>query len=57
LFEVGNVNKLAEKLRILLQDKNLAIEMGRRGQELVRANFSNEKYISNYLKMISYPQG
>lgn len=53
LFEVGNVEQLAEKLRILLQDKNLAIGMGKRGQEFVRHNFSNERYIKNYLQMIN----
>ena len=55
LFEAGNSKELAEKLRILLNDKELAVEMGKRGRELVRSNFSNEKYIDNYLKMINSP--
>lgn len=53
LFEVGNVEQLAEKLRILLKDKNLAVQMGQRGRELVQNKFSNEKYIQNYLQMIN----
>lgn len=57
LFEVGNVEQLAEKLRILLQNKDLAVKMGERGRELVYDKFSNKKYIENYLRMInSYPQ-
>jgi len=52
LFEVGNVKELAEKLRILLSNKEMAVEMGRRGRELIQSQFSNEKYVSNYLAMI-----
>ncbi|MDD4862116.1 MAG: glycosyltransferase family 4 protein, partial [Smithellaceae bacterium] len=52
LFEAGNVKKLAEKLRILLSNKEMAVEMGKRGRELVQGQFSNENYISNYLAMI-----
>jgi glycosyltransferase involved in cell wall biosynthesis len=53
LFEPKNSNQLTEKLRILLRDKNLAIEMGKRGREFIKENFSNEKYIENYIKMIN----
>ncbi|MFH1575572.1 MAG: glycosyltransferase family 4 protein [Candidatus Nealsonbacteria bacterium] len=53
LFEVGNVQKLAQKLRILLCDKEMAVEMGKRGRELIQNEFSNEKYVSNYLAMIN----
>jgi len=53
LFEVGNSNELAEKLRILLNDRNLAVEMGKRGRESVQGQFSNEKYIENYIRMIN----
>jgi len=52
LFEVGNINQLAEKLRTLLKDKNMAIEMGKRGREIVQGKFSNQRYIENYLEMI-----
>ena len=53
LFEVANSQELAEKLRTLLSDENLAIEMGRKGREIIKENFSNEKYIDNYLRMIN----
>ena len=53
LFEAGNVEQLADKLRTLLSNKPLAIEIGNRGRELVQSKFSNEKYIYNYLEMIN----
>lgn len=53
LFEVANSKELAEKLRILLNDEKLAIEMGQKGREIIKENFSNEKYIDNYLRMIN----
>jgi len=53
LFEVANSNELAEKLRILLNNRNLAIEMGKAGREFVQSKFSNEKYIENYIQMIN----
>ena len=54
LTEPGNAVELADKLRILLRDKNMAIEMGKRGRELVQGKFSNEKYIDNYLRMFNF---
>jgi len=53
LFEKGNSNELAEKLRILLNNRNLTIKMGQKGREFVRVNFSNEKYIKSYISMIN----
>jgi len=52
LFEAGNTRELAEKLKILMSDKSMAIEMGKRGRELIQNQFSNEKYLENYLAMI-----
>lgn len=52
LFEAGNVPELAEKLKTLLGNQEMAVEMGKRGREIVQSQFSNEKYISNYLAMI-----
>jgi len=52
LFEAGNVPELAEKLRILLSNQAMAVEMGQRGRALVQSRFSNEKYITNYLNML-----
>jgi len=53
LVEKGNSEDLAEKLKILLKDKNFAIEMGRRGREFVKEKFSNERYILAYIEMIN----
>lgn len=53
LCKAGDSQDLAEKLRVLLNDRNLAADMGRRGREFVQARFSNEKYIKNYLEMIN----
>jgi len=53
LFEKENSEDLAKKLKILLKDKNLAIEMGRRGRKFVKEKFSNERYISAYIEMIN----
>ena len=52
LFEPKNSDNLAQKLRTLLKDKNLAMEMGKKGREFVQNKFSNENYITNYLEMI-----
>lgn len=53
LFEVGNVEQLAKKLRTLLSNKEMAVEMGKCGRELIQSQFSNEKYVANYLQMIN----
>ena len=53
LFEVGNTEELAEKLKTLLNNKILVVEMGKRGREFVQDKFSNEKYIRNYLDTIN----
>ncbi len=53
LFEKGNSDDLAKKLRILLKNRNFAIKMGQKGREFVENNFSNQKYIENYVKMIN----
>ncbi|MFH1820678.1 MAG: glycosyltransferase family 4 protein [Candidatus Nealsonbacteria bacterium] len=53
LVEPGDSNDLAEKLKSLLNNKELAVAMGKRGKEIIQDKFSNDKYIENYLKMIS----
>ena len=52
MFEMGNADQLAEKLRLLLANPELARTMGNNGKVIVEAKFSNAKYIENYLKMI-----
>lgn len=52
LFESGNVEELAGRLRVLLSRKELAVEMGKQARLLVEEKFSNRRYLENYLKMI-----
>ena len=54
LFEPRNSDELAKKLKILLSDKDLAVKMGQKGRDLIQSQFSNEKYIANYLQMINH---
>jgi len=53
LFEAGNSKELAEKLKKLLGNRELAVKLGKNGRELIKEKFSNERYISNYLEMIN----
>jgi len=52
LIEPENPQSLTEKLLILLNDPERAGAMGDEGHKFARENFSNEKYISNYISMI-----
>lgn len=53
IFEAKDSRGLAEKLRILLSDQDLAATMGKNGRRFAEDNFSNEKYTANYLAMIN----
>lgn len=53
LFEVGKAKELTERLKILLENKDLALTMGEQGRAMVREKFSNQKYIQNYLQMFN----
>ena len=60
LFENENVNELANKLRIILSDKNLAEKLAQNGYNYVQQNLSEQCYINNYKSMIEeicYDQG
>lgn len=52
LIEPKDASMLAEKLEYLLSNPETAKKMGEAGQKFVRENFSNEKYIRNYVEMI-----
>lgn len=52
LVDSGNVEQLAEKLRTLLSDKALTVEMGSSARMEIEEKFSNQRYIESYLKMI-----
>jgi glycosyltransferase involved in cell wall biosynthesis len=51
-FEPGNINQLADKLKMLIRNKDLAISMGQKGRLLVQQKYSNENYIKGYVSMI-----
>ncbi|MDO8265052.1 MAG: glycosyltransferase family 4 protein [Candidatus Parcubacteria bacterium] len=53
LFKSGDSGSLAEKMRTLLSKKELAKEFGIKGRMFAEQNFSNDKYIENYIKMIN----
>jgi len=53
LIEPKDVNTLVEKLRYLIENPSAATRMGEEGLKFVRRNFSNEKYIKNYIDMIN----
>lgn len=53
LIEPKDVNALVEKLRYLISNPSVATRMGEEGLKFVRRNFSNEKYIKNYIDMIN----
>jgi glycosyltransferase involved in cell wall biosynthesis len=44
LFELGNDEELAEKMKLLHDDKNLAVEMGNNGRKILEAKFMPEKH-------------
>ncbi len=52
LFEPKNLENLVNKLEILLKDKKLAIRMGKNGREFIENNFSNERYLQNFINII-----
>ncbi len=53
LFEKGNSDDLAKKLEVLLENKNLTIEIGKAGKKFIQENFSNKKYLENYIQMLN----
>lgn len=52
LIEPKDVDALTEKIKKLILEKNLAQSMGLNGRRFVKENFSKEKYIENFTKMI-----
>jgi len=52
LFEKENIDDLAEKLKLLLENKELADTLAENGFHYVQENLSEECYINNYRKMI-----
>ena len=52
MFEKENVKDLAEKIRMILSDKNLANKLAKNGYTMVQKKMSEQCYIQNYRKMI-----
>ena len=53
LIEPGNVDELADKLDKLLENPELARQMGEAGRKFVEDKFSTEKYFADYIKMVN----
>ena len=51
IIEPFDVGILVEKIQLLLDDKNLLIEMGRKSKERILSEFSHEKFITAYLNL------
>ncbi len=53
LFEPGDVDGLAYKMKQLLSDRALRERMGKRGAEIVKQRLSSQKYAERFYEMIS----
>ena len=53
LIEPKDVEGFSKKIKELIQFPEAARKMGESGQNFVRSNFSNEKYIKNYTDLIN----
>jgi glycosyltransferase involved in cell wall biosynthesis len=51
LTKIGDVNDLADKMELLLENKNLREKMGENGYNYVRKNHDWEKLVEDYLKI------
>ena len=52
LFETENVEDLAEKIKLVLTDNDLAEKLAQNGYQYVQEKLSEENYINNYSGMI-----
>ena len=57
LVQPGDAPALAAAMRSLLQDRHRALEMGRRGQEKVRAEFTNPDCVAQLLRRLDQEVG
>ena len=53
LYDVGNVEQLAERITLLLKDPKLSEEYGRNGRDKVEKEFSIQQMVSNTLSIYS----
>lgn len=52
LVDVGDIDTISKKLGILASDISLRIEMGHRGNQIIREKFGFEKFKNRYLELI-----
>ena len=53
LVPVGDTRAIAERVKLLIDDSELASQMGRKGRQRVKEHFSMEKYISSIEQVIT----
>ena len=53
LFRAGDINTIAEKLDFLANNDNSRIDFGNNSYSIIEKEFSEDKLIDNYLKLIS----
>lgn len=53
LFEKENIDDLAEKIDMILSDKDLASTLAENGLKHVQSEFSEDRYVNNYFKMVN----
>lgn len=51
LFEMGNAEDLAEKIRYILDDRSRTDEMGKNAKELVNTRFAEEEHYENLMNI------
>jgi len=52
LIEEGNYKDIIRKITILVDNKELAIKMGRKGREFIEKEFSLDASVKNFLKIV-----
>ena len=52
LIPVGDVDAIAGRMRLLLEDHERAFEMGRRGAALVRERFSPARFLDDMIDIL-----
>ena len=52
LVEEGNSEEIITKISILVDNKELAIKMGKKGREFIEKEFSLDASVKNFLKIV-----
>jgi glycosyltransferase involved in cell wall biosynthesis len=51
IFTAGNINLMKEAIEILVEDKNLRFEMGRKSRLIAESKFDQESMLKNYVNL------